>query len=162
MTRQNTVTNPRTTQRVKEFLRSALIFVHRLCLSLAAGQSTCEAVIRSVIHTLEVGSSALSRRSRMMHVPRLFETLLRALRRRLSSSGTIAQLSFRLAMTVVLMVSFWDVRLAPAMSHRLCRLLPLSRRLSLNNPLTVRSGHRRHRKTLFCGASGGSSIRSLN
>jgi NodT family efflux transporter outer membrane factor (OMF) lipoprotein len=46
----------------------------------------------------------------MMHVPRLFEALLRTLRRRLSSSGTIAQLSFRLAMTVVLMVSFLSIQ----------------------------------------------------
>jgi len=162
MTSQDAVTNPRTKQRAKETLRIALVFAHGYCLSLAAGQNTFEAVIRSGLQTLEAGSYALGRRSRMMNVARLFETLLRTLRRRLSGCGIVVQMSFRLAVMLILIMSFISIQGCQATSHHLCRLLPLSRRHSRNNLPTVPSGHLRRRRTLYCGASGGRCIRSLS
>ncbi len=110
MTSQDNFTNPRTKHRAKEALRIALVFANGYCVSLAAGQNTFEAVIRSGIQTLEAGSHALGRRSRMMHVARLFETLLRTLRLRLSGCGTFVQMSFRFAVAVVLIASFISIQ----------------------------------------------------
>ncbi len=124
MIRRDPFTNPRTTQRAKEIVRSALVFAHGFCVALSAGQSTYEAVIRSGVQTLEASFHPLGRRSRMMHGARLLETLLRTLRRRLSGCGIVVQMSFRLAVVLVMIVSFISIQGCQVGPHYVAPSMP--------------------------------------